>query len=429
MMMNRIVRAAFAASLLCATAGAAVLTMSAAAQADDAPKLSQAVSKPISEAQKAIKANDFPTALASVKEAQAISGRTPYDDYVINSMLAYVEINLKDYDAARIATEAAADSGMVPDAEKKGTFHNALLLSMQNKEYAKAITYGQQLVTLNAMDATGDAQLALAYYETKDMQHAQQFAQASVDASKAAGGQPDSNALLILENAQISQNNLSGAEATLEQSVVVDPDHSTAAWQQLTDIALNLKGGKDLDELYIFRLKLLVGAMSDGNDYLALASAAQSLGYPTEAVGAFDKGRASGKLSGGEGADLSAKVHKDAAEDQRLLPMIVASAEKSKTGEQEIKLGEDYWGYGRYADAETAARAAMAKGGLKDPGEGNLLLGAAQVAEGKYSDAVQSFGQVTGSAAKLKVAHLWSLYAQGKVKGAGATAPATPPAH
>lgn len=423
--MNRIVRAAFAASLLC---GAAVLTMSATAQADDAPKLSQSVAKPISAAQKAVKANDFATALASVKEAQAVPDRTPYDDYVINSMLAFVEINLKDYDAARVATEAAADSGLVPDAEKKGTFHNALLLSMQNKEYPKAITYGQQLVAINAMDAASDAQLALAYYETKDMQHAQQFAQASIDASKATNGQPDPNALLILENSQISQNNLSGAEATLEQSVIVDPDHSAGAWQQLTDIALNLKGGKDLDELYIFRLKLLVGAMGDGNDYLALASAAQTLGYPTEAVAALDKGRASGKVSGGEGADMAAKVRKGAAEDQSELSQFVAGAQKAKTGELEVKLGEDYWGYGRYADAEAAARAAIAKGGLKDPGEGPLLLGAAQVAQGKYSDAVQTFSQVSGSEAKLKVAHLWSIYAQGKLKSAGGTAPAAPPA-
>jgi tetratricopeptide (TPR) repeat protein len=83
--------------------------------------------------------------------------------------------------------------------------------------------------------------------------------------------------------------------------------------------------------------------------------------------------------------------------DARELPEAVASAEKSKSGEQDrCKLGEDYWGYGRFADAEAAARRAMAKGGLKDPGEGNLLLGATLVAQGKYDEAIQTFGQVNG---------------------------------
>jgi hypothetical protein len=65
---------------------------------------------------------------------------------------------------------------------------------------------------------------------------------------------------------------------------------------------------------------------------------------------------------------------------------------------------------------------------MKDPGEGQLLLGATLVAQNKYDEAIQAFGQVTGSPAKLKVAHLWSLYAQAKLKKAPA-APATPPAH
>jgi len=183
--------------------------------------------------------------------------------------------------------------------------------------------------------------------------------------------------------------------------------------------------------MYLFRLKVTAGAMTDAEDYKVLASLAEQLGYPTEAVDVLQKGISSGKLSSGEAGELLSKGRKDAAQDERMLPQIAAQAEKSKTGEQEAKLGEDYYGYGRYADAETAARAAMAKGGLKDPGEGPLLLGAALVGQGKFDDAAQAFSQVAGSPSKLKVAHLWSLYAQAKSKKAGGAAPppATPPAH
>ena len=66
--MKRFVRAAFTASLLCATAGASSVLWAAAAQAaDKAEKVSAAVGKPLSEAQKAIATKDYATALAMVQ--------------------------------------------------------------------------------------------------------------------------------------------------------------------------------------------------------------------------------------------------------------------------------------------------------------------------------------------------------------------------
>jgi hypothetical protein len=56
-----------------------------------------------------------------------------------------------------------------------------------------------------------------------------------------------------------------------------------------------------------------------------------------------------------------------------------------------------------------------------------MLIGAAQTAQGKYADAVQTFSQVSGSPAVNKAAHLWSLYAQSKQGRASAAPAAQPP--
>ena len=72
-MKTSFVRAAFAASLLSSAAiGAAILPAGTAVAAD---KVSNAVAKPLSEAQKLIQSGDFQGALAKVKEAQAASDR------------------------------------------------------------------------------------------------------------------------------------------------------------------------------------------------------------------------------------------------------------------------------------------------------------------------------------------------------------------
>ena len=428
--MNRFVRAAFTTSLLCATAGASLLLGAASAQAADAKsdKVSPAVGKPLQEAGAAAKTSDWATALADVKLAQAVPDPTPFDTYKINQFLAVVSINLKDYATAATATEAAADSPAMPDTDKTATYKNAFILASNTKQYDKAVIYAQDLIALGPIDDSTYIQLSIDYYEMKDIAHAQQYAQKSIDDAKAAGQQPDANALRIVMSGQVSQNNQAGAEATLEAIVLADPDNSADSWRQLVDVAIGTKGLKDMDAIYLFRLKLMAGAMTDAEDYTTLATVAEQKGFPTEAQAVFSKGIASGKLSAGRNGDVEAKSRKDAATDERQLPQIEASAEKSKQGEQDLQLGEDYWGYGRYADAEAAARRAIAKGGMKDPGEGQLLLGATLVAQNKYDEAIQAFGQVTGSPAKLKVAHLWSLYAQAKLKKAPAS-PATPPAH
>jgi hypothetical protein len=421
-MTNRYVRAIFAVSLLCATAGASTLIWTAAAQAAD--KLSAAVGKPLSDAVKSAQAGDLAGALASVKIAQAVTDRTPFEDYKINSILAYIAINMKDYDTATTATEASADSPALPDEDKQKTYYNAVLLSSAAKHYQKAITYGQDLATLNGVDDKIEAQLAVDYYELKDMAHAQQTAQKAIDMAKAAGKPADPNSLRIVMQSEASQNNQAGAEQTLETLAVTQND--LPSWHSLIELALGTKGMKDVDAFYLFRLKLLIGAMQ-GDDYNTLAGVAAQLGYPTEAANVLQQGVTAGKVS--SGGELLAKSRKDAAADERMLPAIAAQAEKSKTGEQDIKLAEDYWGYGRFADAEVAAHRAIAKGGMKDPAEGPLLLGALQVAQAKYADAIQTLGQVDGSAAKQKVAHLWSLYAQSKQpQAAAAPAPAPAPA-
>jgi len=422
-MMKNFARAAFAATLLCASAGAVSLGSPALA----ADKVSSSVAKPLSEAQKLANAGDIAGAKAKIAEAQAVSDRTPFDDYKINQFVGFVAIKQSDYATAATAYETMADSPAMPDEDKKDTWHNACLLSSQAKHYQKAIAYCAQLGTINALDDQTTATLAEDYYFVNDMPHAQQYAQQSINSSKAAGQPPNEAALQIVMSAQAKQNNQAGAEETLEQLALTY--NGADNWSQLIDVTLGTKGLKDQDALYLYRLRLLAGAMSHPDDYTTLGSVASLLGYPTEAVAVLQQGITSGKITSGQAADTLNKARRDAATDERSLPGIAAAADRSKTGEQDVKLGEDYWGYGRYADAEAAAQRGIAKGGLKDPGEGPLLVGAAQVAQGKYDEAVQSLSQVGGSDAQKKTAHLWSIYAQAKKKQTQpAAAPTAAPA-
>jgi len=417
--MKSIVRAAFAAGLLSSTT---LALAPVAASAADTPKLTREVNNDIADAQKALKANDYATALADVQKAQAVTDRTPYDDFMINYFLAGIYITQKDYANATAPSEAAADSPAIPDDQKKPTYFNAFQLSSNAKHYAKTIAYGQQLEALNALDAQGYAMMAQAYYETQDFAHAQQYAQKSIEMSKAAGQPANQGALVIAYNSQVKQHNTSAASETMEQMAISSND--PADWSMLIDQAIGGKSVRDEDAFSLLRLKLLINGTMRDDDYLVLASAADGRGYSTEAYNVLQKGISAGKITAAKAGPLYAHAKTGAAADARDLGQIAASAEKSKTGTQDVKLAEDYWGYGRYADAEVAVRRGIAKGGVKDQSEGPLLLGMVLVAQGKYDEAVQTLSPLSGAPA-----HLWLIYAKAQQKKTGSTAQTPAPSH
>ncbi len=325
--------------------------------------LSKAVQPQIVDIQKSLQDKNFPDAMTKLKAVQA-TATEPYDVYVINRLLAAAAIGLNDMTAAATAEEAAADLPAMPDDDKKVVLHDALLMSANMKHWPKTIQYGQQLAQLNGLDAQTTGILAIAYYDANDFTHAQQYAQQSISLAKAAGQPPDQNAMQIVMSSQVKQNNQAGAEQTLEQIAV--QNNSPDTWAQLVGVAFGAKGMGNAEALYLYRLLQVVGAMT-GQDYQEAASDASVLGYPTEAMKVLQQGISAGKISAAEVGATLTKARRDAGVDERSLPQIVAAAQKSRTGEQDVKLGEDYWGYGRFADAEAAARQGVAKGGLKTP--------------------------------------------------------------
>jgi tetratricopeptide (TPR) repeat protein len=456
-MKKNFVRAALTASLLCTTAGVAavVLSTSASAQMEDygggssgdatnkpAPAATQgkpsdtavtnpAIGKALQEAQKDLQANDFTGAAAAIQTAQGVADPTPIETYYINKFAAALAIDTKNYAAATKAYEANAASPVMPDTDKKEVFHNLMLLTSANKDWQGVVNYGKQLEAVNGMDDQTYGVIALAYYNLKDMTSAKTYAQKSIDAAKAAGKQPQQASLEIVMGAQANGHDQTGAVATLEQIILQynKPDD----WRQLTNVGLGTKGIKNIDALFIYRLKDMTGSLTESDDYVTPGEidAQLTFGYSVEAVKFYEAGINAGKVKPGDVPGL-AKARKDAAQDRASLATYAASAAKSAKGDQDLKMAEDYWGYGRYADAEASARSAIAKGGLKDPGEGLMVLGTSLVAQGKNDEAIQTFSQVTGNEGRMKAAHLWSLYAQAKKNQAGGTtaaAPAQPPAH
>ncbi len=417
-----IIHSLFAA---CLAAGLAVVPVAASAADKPAAAPQQTVSKdvlkPLVAAQKALQEKDWATALTHIHEAQAVPVRTPVDDYNINVFLGSAAIGMKDYATAAPVYETLADSPALPADQKVSTLGNALLLSSIANHWANVTRFGEELEAMGPLDEKFSAPLAMAYYNQGDMAKALAVAKRSTDAAAAAHVVAQQQIIDLVLRIQVKQNDLAAASATLE--TLVTNYSAPEYWAEMIDIAFRTPGLRDIDALDLSRLRLAADATTPESDYQMMARITTDLGYPGECVAMVEHGISKGVVgAGGPIAPLLATARQKEIEDKRSLPSFDAQSRARKTGDYDVKLAETYYGYGRYAEAEEAARRAIAKGGLKDPGEGPLVLGMSLTLQGKGAEAAQVLDQIKATPTEQKIAHLWSLYAQRKSPPATAAA-------
>jgi len=379
-----------------------------AADAPKAPKLTNAIAKSLQDAQKAGNAKDFPTALAAIDKAKAVSGPTPYDTLMINRFAMGIHVGMGDLAAAGVDAEAAADvdPSVIPDTDKPNVYKPALQLALNAKHYDKAVKYAKLYQALTPPPSGADLGLvSQALYLGGDYAGATAIAQKNIDAATAAGQKPARNDLDIVLAGQVKQKDEPGAEKTLEALVANynQPDD----WGQLMGVSLTTKGMRDIDYIYMGRLMFLQGGKMRPEDASLIGSTASRLGFLGEAVQAQ-------KLGGQGFTDPGPKV--DA--DKKSFPAQVAAGAK-QNGVYNVKTAEAAYGYEMYADAETLAKQAKAKGGVPDATEPDMVLGMAQAAQGKYAEAAQTFASINQpNPASARVVRLWTYYVKAKANPA-----------
>ena len=408
------VRAAYAAIIV---AGASLALPPAAIAAG--PSVSKSLAKPLSAAQAAVKANDYAGALAHLQEAQAIPNRTPYDDYVIQEFYGMIYGNQKDYAKAELAYQAMADSPALPPEEKQHTFSGLVELANNSSHWSVVVKYGEQLQAMGPLPPEIGEDLAIAYYNSGDHPKAQALAKTLIEAAKAAGQAP-SQALLQIQVSGM-QGNTGATIAALEGMVQQrgDPDN----WGNLINLTFNGKPLTDSQAIDIYRLRMATGATTASVDYVTMADvAANGLRYPAEAEAMIEQGISKGFVKPGDKASaMLATIRPAAAKDKASIGEFEKLAQQRKAGDYDLKLAEYYYGYGRFADSETAVRRALGKGGFKETAQAQILLGMALARQDKNAEAAEAFGKVSGNATDKSIAHAWTVYAQRKDGSTAAT--------
>jgi tetratricopeptide (TPR) repeat protein len=367
------------------TAAAPLTGLTSVAYAADA--VSAAVGKPLQEAQKLTSSGKHREALAKLKEADAVGGKTEFEKYQIERVRAAAAAAARDNDTAIRAFEAVINSGRLSASESANFTKGLAGMYYGAKDYPKAITWIQRALKDSPNDATMHDLLVQTYYISG------KYAEAAKELQ--AGGKQSESNLQMLANIQLKQNDKAGYVATLEKLAGSYP--KTSYWADLLNRVAGKPGFSSTLNLDLLRLKLALGLLSKPNEYMEMGQLALQVANPAEALKVIDQGYKKGAL--GTGAD--------AGRHQRLKDLAVkteAEAVKNKDADGLANLGYAMVSEGKGEAGLKLIDQAIKFGTARRPEEMKLHYGQAQAIAGKKSAAIATLKSVKGTAGEAELA-------------------------
>ncbi|CAN5842303.1 hypothetical protein BH11PSE8_BH11PSE8_09230 [soil metagenome] len=372
------------------------------------------VGKPLQAAQDLIKSGKYREALAKVRDADNVGGKTTNESLMVERMRIAAASGAGDTDTAAKSFETINASSKVSGADKLRMIESIAGGYYRGKEYAKAQQWYQRYFKEGGTNGANRSLMIQTQYLSGDFAGAAKELTGEIQAAEKSGATPPEDRINLLMNAAIKQNDIAGETFALERLVIYYPKKEY--WVSLLNRLQRKPGFSDRLALDTYRLSLATGSMSAGNDYSEMAQLALQAGTPFEAKQVVDKGFAAGVLGTGPEAERHKRLRdlvskrleeskKTAAEDEK-------QAIAAKDGNDLVSIGLNLVYSGDKARGIQLMQQGIAKGGLKRPEDAKLHLAIAQLVAGDNAKAQATLKTVGGADGTGDMARLWSLFAR-----------------
>lgn len=400
--------------------GATALLPATMVVAAEEQKVGAKVGKPLQEALTAGNAKQWDQALGKLREADAVSDKTAFEQFKINEIFAWVYTNQKKYGEAAGIYEKLLDSGFVAPAQAEQYIKNIAQMYLQTKNNTKAMDYLQRWLKGHPGDADMTAILGQLQFQTGQLKQSLETFGGLVSTAEKSGQKPKESWLQFMYQASYKA---SGSTNVLDKPTLAVLEKllrhypSENYWASMMS-SLKQQQNPDSVSFQLDRLMLSVGILKEPKDYIEMAQLANNFGYPGEAISVLDAGYAKGVIGAGASKDredrLKASLQKQADADKAALPALDKKARATTNGQEDAALGEAYYGYGRYAEAIEALERGIKKGGLTKPDQAQMALGISYLRGGQADKAKAAFKQVQTDSELGRIASLWILHASSK---------------
>ena len=381
------------------------------------PQVSKGVAKTLKAANDALQAKNWTEVLSKTREAEAMTPRSSYDDYVIHSMQMAAYGATNNYPATATAIESIIDSQYLPAANKPQLLRTLMSIYYQQKEYDKAATYGERARAAGDTSPETSLTIAQAYFLTGKFKEALTEMEAIVARDEQAGRKPSEKALSLIWSCAIKTKDDAAAAKAVEKLILHYPKPDYWSNAMAGFLNSNSKSTDDRLKLMTYRLMFQVGILKRAGDYTEMAQIALDQGNPGEAQTVLEQAFAKNLYTDAHEKERSQrlldKVRRSANDDRATMPKQERDAGAAKTGDALVQVGGAYLGYGQPDKAITTIGAGISKGNLKSADEAYMLLGIAYDRNKNKDEAVRAFNRANSDAKYAQLAKLWALQARG----------------
>jgi hypothetical protein len=395
------------------TAGAvALVTLVACTPAAlHAQALRPAVGKPLEAARSLLAAHNFGKAMAAVRQADGVPGKTGHEQAVIDQMRAAIAQQSGDTATASAAYKKLLDSGDVSGAEALRLIQGEVSIAYREKNYANVVYWADRYLKTNPNDPAMRTSLIQGYYLQGKYAEAARLESAQIALETRGGKPPREEQLQLLYSCQQHLNDKIGQLATIKQLVTYYPKPDY--WLNVIDNLRTKPGFSDRLLVDVYRLEFSLGLVNKPDEAMDYAELALQAKLPGEAKDVVDRSFAGGLLgTGAEAARhqrLRALVDKNYAASKAALGHEDAEAATDHDGNRLLSLGETYVSFGDFTHGIPLMEQAIRKDELRHPDDAKLQLGLAYWKSGDKRRAISELRSVGGNEGVADLAQLWIL--------------------
>ncbi len=390
------------------------LVAAAAMGAAQAQGVRAEIGKPLQQAGEFLKAGKSKEALAKVREADAVGGKTAAEQMTIDRMKAAAAQRAGDMGTAIAALESI--HGKASGAEAGQVAEQLASAYAQQRNNAKASEWLNKAIAAGNNGASVKQLQSYLQSTSGDYGAIARDAGAAVSGAEQAGRRPEEGDLLRLADAQQRTGNMNGYVASLEKLLLNYPKKDY--WNAYLSRLPRKPGFADRFALDVLRLKLASGTMTKTEDFMEMAQLSMQAGLPSEALRVAEQGYKAGVMGTGAEAGRHQRLRdlatKEQGEAKAKLAGQATEAEGFKEGDGLVKVGTAYVALGEADKGIELIQKGIAKGNLKRPEDAKLRLGLAQLQSPKTKAAgVQTLRTVKGADGSSEIARLWLILGAG----------------
>jgi predicted Zn-dependent protease len=377
-----------AASLLIAFSLAAGTALAADKKDEKAPPptgIDAATGKILTEAIEALNKENYAGAKAAVAKLK-LDSLSPYERSRTEQILASIDSAQDNYGGAQKHLQAAIDAGGLNEKEISDTrYQIAQMFLAQEKWKEGAAALEQWFTTAPSPNGAAYYLLAVAYYQQNDYKRALVPAQKAVDLTD----KPQESWVQLVLALYLQQDQYAQAVPLLKKLIAMAPEKKTY-WQQLSSVYGQMEDYPK--SLAVAQLAYNGGVLVDDSDVRRLADLQLFNDAPYRCGLTLDEAIQKKQVK------VDFKIYEKQAncwiaarEFGKSIGPLERAAEMASNGDLYVRLGEVQIQRSEWGAAANALQSGLRKGGLKDAGNAQLLLGIAQFNQKNYTAAKDSF--------------------------------------